>query len=550
MKYYYSDGEESYNSYDDDDSENYSSSVEDDAMDEDESCQSDGDDVGGDVVSDNDDDMPQAAERNDKGYIFETEADVRKRQDEVTASVSELLSVPWGLAAVFLRHCRWDAERLENEWFADERRVREAVGLTAEQGDAATSVNDRPLTCAICFDVHSAGEMISAGCAHYYCRECWGGYIHAAVGDGARCLVLRCPDPSCGAPVTRELVREVFAAGEDDDDDRARYEAFVVRSYVEEGTSKYVRWCPGPGCTLAVRAEPGSAPYEVACCKCRHVFCFRCGEEAHRPASCGTAREWVTKNSSDGENDNWVVANTKHCPSCRVAIEKNQGCNHMTCAAPCLHQFCWICLGAWSEHGGNYYHCNRYVAHAPENAREEERREHAKASLERYIHFYERWAAHGSSMKKAREDLERLEGGALAGFAEANGVSQAELGCLEEALALIMESRRVLRWTYPFVYYMDPVRDGKKIELCEHIQGEAEDSLEKLHKCVESEWDELKVTAAAPGAEFDAATAAVFAAAFKEYMLKLFVLNTATRNHLKMLVEGFESGLPEFEGTL
>ncbi|XP_066399108.1 cation/H(+) antiporter 15-like isoform X2 [Miscanthus floridulus] len=140
-----------------------------------------------------------------------------------------------GTAAVFLRHCRWDPERLENEWFSDERRIREAVGLTADQGDAATAVNDRPLTCAICFDVRSAGEMISAGCAHYYCRECWSSYIHEAVGDGARCLVLRCLDPSCGAPATRELVREVVAAGADD---RARYETFVLRSYVEEGTSK------------------------------------------------------------------------------------------------------------------------------------------------------------------------------------------------------------------------------------------------------------------------------------------------------------------------
>jgi len=312
--------------------------------------------------------------------------------------------------------------------------------------------------------------MISAGCAHYYCRECWGGYIHAAVGDGARCLVLRCPDPSCGAPVTRELVREVLAAGEDDD--KARYETFVVRSYVEEGTSKYVRWCPGPGCTLAVRAEPGSALYEVAC-ECRHVFCFRCGEEAHRPASCETAREWMAKNSSDGENANWVLANTKHCPKCRRAIEKNQGCNHMTCHAPCRHEFCWICLGPWSEHGGSYYQCNRYVAHKPENAKEEKRREHAKASLDRYMFYYERWMTHGSSMKKARQDLDRLESGALRGFTEANGVSQAELGCLEEAFALIVESRRVLSWTYPFVYYMDPVRDRKKIELCLHIQSEA-----------------------------------------------------------------------------
>jgi ariadne-1 len=201
----YSDSEESYNSYDDDDNEDYFSSVDDegdecsdgvdddDGMDEDESCQSDGDDddcgdVGGDVVSDDDDDMPQAAERNDKGYVFETEADVRKRQDEVTASVSELLSIPWGLAAVFLRHCRWDAERLENEWFSDERRIHEAVGLAADQGDAATAFNDRPLTCAICFDVHSAGAMISAGCAHYVLLPRVLGRLHPRGGGRRRAV--------------------------------------------------------------------------------------------------------------------------------------------------------------------------------------------------------------------------------------------------------------------------------------------------------------------------------------------------------------------------
>jgi hypothetical protein len=32
----------------------------------------------------------------------------------------------------------------------------------------------------------------------------------------------------------------------------------------------------------------------------------------------------------------------KFCPQCRVAIIKNDGCNHMTCR--CGHHFCWVCL--------------------------------------------------------------------------------------------------------------------------------------------------------------------------------------------------------------
>merc|ERR1712154_518295 len=49
-----------------------------------------------------------------------------------------------------------------------------------------------------------------------------------------------------------------------------------------------------------------------------------------------------------------------------VHIEKNQGCNHMTCrkhAGGCGHEFCWLCKGDWSKHGsatGGYYQCNIY----------------------------------------------------------------------------------------------------------------------------------------------------------------------------------------------
>ncbi len=47
---------------------------------------------------------------------------------------------------------------------------------------------------------------------------------------------------------------------------------------------------------------------------------------------CDTVRKWITKNSAESENLNWILANTKPCPKCHRPIEKNQGCMHMTCS--------------------------------------------------------------------------------------------------------------------------------------------------------------------------------------------------------------------------
>ena len=97
-------------------------------------------------------------------------------------------------------------------------------------------------------------------------------------------------------------------------------------------------------------------------CECGTPVCLLCSEEQHGPLDCTGAEKWTTKNKSESENMQWIMANTKPCPACKKPIEKNQGCNHMHCRE-CNHDFCWICLGNWKDHGsstGGYYKCNKY----------------------------------------------------------------------------------------------------------------------------------------------------------------------------------------------
>lgn len=61
----------------------------------------------------------------------------------------------------------------------------------------------------------------------------------------------------------------------------------------------------------------------------------------------------------------------------------SNGCSHMTCKK-CKWEFCWVCMGPWSEHGTSWYQCNRFEEKSGTNARDAQAK--SRASLERYLH--------------------------------------------------------------------------------------------------------------------------------------------------------------------
>ena len=95
--------------------------------------------------------------------------------------------------------------------------------------------------------------------------------------------------------------------------------------------------------------------------KCKFTFCFNCKEDWHTGFTCAQFQKWKVENSgSEGAFIKWREKNTRPCPNCNVSIEKNAGCNHMTCFS-CKYNFCWLCLQKYTtKHFGPKSKCKQF----------------------------------------------------------------------------------------------------------------------------------------------------------------------------------------------
>ncbi|XP_074265165.1 putative E3 ubiquitin-protein ligase ARI5 [Silene latifolia] len=472
-----------------------------------------------------------------KSYRVLSEANVRELLDNVVRHVSSALCISLDEAIKVLYYYKWKDSLLLDEWFSNEERVRQNVGLPTNH--ALFSCSGQLTACGICFDSFPLDNhhFYPTVCGHIYCVTCWKNYLSISIKDGPGCLSLRCPNPVCHAAVVGQDMVDKLAS----DDERKKHAHYLFRSYVEE--NKKMKWCPGPGCENAVEFEIGSEGVYNVTCLCSHAFCWNCIEEDHRPVDCDTVANWTLKNTSQYENTNWIVSNSKPCPKCKRPIQKNQGCMHMTCSKPCLYEFCWLCLEAWSNHSqktGGYYRCNIYKA-AKQRGKydeEEEERKMAEKNLRKYIHYYERWISNHNSRQRAIDDLRKTKTD-LNKLSDKFKVIDIELVFMIKAWEQIIECRRVLKWTYAYGFYLQEDLVGKKT-LFEYLQGQAEDCLERLHQCVEQELSVFQVFLK-DDIELEAELRAL--------RLKLTDLTTVTRSYFDNLVRALVNDLSEVKST-
>ncbi|KAI5065676.1 hypothetical protein GOP47_0020371 [Adiantum capillus-veneris] len=463
-----------------------------------------------------------------------TETAITQRQDVAIANVSAVLSVSSAQASLLLRNFEWSVSKVHEEWYSNEAGVRARVGLPEQLIRVPQRCQDiREIECGICLEYHRVDQMQAADYCneHFFCLPCWAKYVHISISDGPGCLSLRCPYHGCKTAMDEDFIFSVVS-----EEDKQKYRRYILRSYVE--ANRRAKWCPAPGCEYAMELNPDQSNVPDVACACGYGFCWNCSDETHRPVGCATVVKWMIKNTSESENTTWLLVNSKPCPKCKRPIEKNMGCMHMTCTSPCHFEFCWLCLHDWKSHEGSFYSCNQYQVDQKAGKYDESEKIRAKAKrdLDRYTHYYERWASNRRSREKALSNLQQLQATQLKKLVDRYARPPSQLKFITDAWLQIVECRQVLQWTYTYGYYVPENEDAKK-QFFEYLQGEAEAGLERLHRCAENAIVDLL--------EGDVAEET----SFLEFCAKLTGLTTVTRNYFQNLIEALENGLADVENS-
>uniref|UniRef100_A0A915ER00 RBR-type E3 ubiquitin transferase n=1 Tax=Ditylenchus dipsaci TaxID=166011 RepID=A0A915ER00_9BILA len=388
---------------------------EDDREDTEEDCESD---VAGEFLdSDEEDDTPGCSKASKKrNFQILNKEQVIGEMNKIAEDVAGVIGYPKSVCRTMLHRFKWNKEELL-EKFCEEPSLNEFCGTPDVEPQSKKIKPERSYGyCIICDETK---PLISLTCNHLFCFECWNSYLSTKVtGEGVSYIT--CPSTKCRTIIEDEMALSLII----DPDVKDSYKLLVINAFVK--SSRMLKWCPGKGCTKVAKVNAIGSKSGTSLST---AFCSRNGSN----------NALMTVRRTTG------LTHIPKTPKCKTAIEKNGGCNHMTCKSQtCKHEFCWICLDDWSKHNASYS-CNRYNEEAK---KKETTAQNSRAALQRYLHYYNRFKNHQNSLlleTKLYDEVE-VKMKQMQDFT----FSYVETQFLKQAVEVLHECRRTLMYTYAF----------------------------------------------------------------------------------------------------
>ncbi|CAF0864024.1 unnamed protein product [Adineta ricciae] len=421
-------------------------------------------------------------------YYLLSEKDILKEIKKIIRDVIEILGLQsTTLVRLLLSHFHWDQDLLTDRYWDDPDRLfritklpnpdSSPIDLTPASPAPSGGSDPNLVTCKTCYSEKPPNEFYSLACNHKHCLTCWQLYLQSCLANITNVKKISCPS-NCNQIVDDD---EVLRLLKDDERLAKLYEQVMINSYVD--TNRLAKWCPGNSCSTLVRINSHltDCTQMISCDVCKTTFCFHCLQQWHDPIQCSLLVKWEKKNRDESMTSEWLIANTKECPNCHASIEKNGGCNHMTCRKPgCAHEFCWICFGPWKDHATRQ--CNVFREDSVNGNQLS-----ARENLARYMHYFTRYQAHNQSLELETNHSNQVEQRIQEMQAESKSFTEQQ--ATYKAFDVLQQCRRTLKYTYAFAYYL---YRNNQAEVFEQNQADLERATEALSGFLESEIDAEK----------------------------------------------------------
>ena len=224
-------------------------------------------------------------------------------------------------------------EEIKSESSSESRPYNINVNLNNSERNKIVNNDDDKIEmnecCLICENKLTSEELDYnfIECFHGFCDSCYYDYLKEKIINND-VEYIKCPQKGCNTILNDNFIQNHLLS---DIPLLEKYIKFKQRKQLAKDPN--IQLCPYPNCESYANKNPKSL---FVTCLEGHKFCFNCLKDWHENEKC--------KIENDKKFENWRNSRkVKRCPKCKYFIEKNEGCNHMTCRN-CKYEWCWICL--------------------------------------------------------------------------------------------------------------------------------------------------------------------------------------------------------------
>ena len=220
-----------------------------------------------------------------------------------------------------------------------------------ESSNKSSSININK--CLICAEKLSDNEKEdnSLPCSHLICNSCYFSYLKEKIINN-HIDKITCCQKDCKTILYNEFIIKKI---QQDKELLNKYEKLKKRRQIM--LNHNIQLCPIADCDSY--AKKIDKNIFVKCIDNNHEFCFNCLKGWHIGKECDTKIE-------NKSLDEYIKVNDiRQCPKCKIAVQKNEGCNHIICSN-CKCEFCWLCL---SECNYDHFKSGRCVGLLYNNTR-------------------------------------------------------------------------------------------------------------------------------------------------------------------------------------